>query len=272
MAVALFSILCVCAVNSGSALGQNVCESEEVKELVKRNTYLSSGKIPLLVTPLPKVKEDFLGIMLDQAESESRKIKPINFYEVMPAIYEIQNGVVVSEAVELDNENAAWIVAVGSNKSLYLLAGFPNPLSGFNQLTKDLGIKANSPDAALDIFDLFLKTARGQRFRSVVVADKMKLQSVALEDFRLRYPAVRRQEVFDRWWKGIPLNFKERLTFPKVQSEDDGFKITYYRYDRGRIREESLFIDTQGAVQEGASKVLYPEEPPLRREARRDNR
>lgn len=246
--------------NSASSFGQNICESEEIKEAVRRNAHLSSAvKIPLLVTALPKLKEDLIRIMIEEIGNESRKVQHIEFCEVMPAIYDIQNGIIVSETVELDNDSA-WIVATGLNRSTYLLAGFSSPHSSFNQLTKDLGIKVDNPETALEIFDLFLKTARGQQFRFAVVADKMKLQSIALEDFRLRYPIAKRQAAFDRWWKGVPLNLKERLISPKVRSEDNGFRITYYRYSKGSVLEESVFISNQAVVHDGASKVLYSEE------------
>jgi hypothetical protein len=120
---------------------------------------------------------------------------------------------------------------------------------------KDLSVRVDEPERALDVFDMFLKVARSRQFFSSVIGDAMQLQSVALQDFRLRFPESKRLAAFDKWWRAVPPSLKKAIAPPKVQTQGSNFVVSYYRYSKGALEKESVFISTDGSVTPQVPKV-----------------
>jgi hypothetical protein len=213
--------------------GQRAAPIREIEDTVRQSLKEKpEPNFPFLIIPLPKLKEDFIGIQTQGTPLGVRRVRQIDFYEVSPALYVTDGDRVISETFHLGG-NDVWVIGFGPDNSKYLLAGFENSLSGFNMLTKDLNIDIASPESALDVFDLFLKSAHGSQFRASIIPDEMHLQSLAIEDFRLRYPKATRRSKYDKWWSRVPLSLKKSLSFPKISRGFNGFEISYFQYDEG---------------------------------------
>ena len=213
---------------------------------------------PFVVAPVPKLKEDFIGIQLSSLSFQPRRVSVIEVYEIRPGLYLMDGDRVVAETLNL-GEDPHWLIAFGPDKSKYLLAGFEDPLVGFNKLIKDLDIGTVTKDSALNVFDLFLKTVHGYQFRASLIADEMHLQSLALQDFRLRYPTAKRKSEYNSWWARMPVSLKRALSAPKLSTDRNGFRISYFRYDTGRILQETVLVSPKGVVMLGTSVKRYPE-------------
>lgn len=141
--------------------------------------------------------------------------------------------------MELDNYRE-WLVAVNRSDVTYVLEGSTDPVAEFNGLVRDLHLQVVDANAALGIFDFFLKAARGEQFRSHVVADEMKLESVALEDWRTsdsdsqprkgERPSVHGGLVFRR--------AQRKRSSPLSQPASpvkNGFDVQYFFYSQGNL-------------------------------------
>jgi hypothetical protein len=232
------------------------CYPPEVIEAVGRLAKLRTAQVSWRVAARPRLEEELIG--LEQAShGENSEPRAIKFYEVSPAIYHVVKGKIVGVTVQLDDDSA-WVVGVGPEKALYRLAGFPDSVSDFNRLMRDSTIRVSGPETALEVFDVFLKVAHSHDFSSSVVGDVMQLQSIALQDFRLRLPESTRLAAYDRWWKAMPPKIRARIASPKVRSSESSFEVLYYRYAEGVLKEESVLISPEGAVTPNASsRTLY---------------
>jgi hypothetical protein len=231
------------------------CYPAEVKETVQNVLRLPpAARFQFRVSELPKLEEELMGI--EEATLGTNTVRPIKFYSVTPATYEVVNGRITSVTVELDRDSV-WLVAMGPDKSTYQLAGFPDPASGFNKLMSDIGIKVSETDAAMDVFELFVRLTRGPQSISEVIADTMQLRSVALQDFRLRLPELKRLAAFEEWWTEMPTTLKRKIVAPKLQLRENRFQVTYYRYVAGRISLETVLVNRDATVSPSTSKPLY---------------
>jgi hypothetical protein len=84
----------------------------------------------------------------------------------------------------------------------------------------------------------------------------MKLESVALEDFRLRLPAGQSRRAFDLWWHGISSATKKTITPPKLTRVADGYKVEYFSYGEGKLYGMRLTLHADGTVGDRQSKIL----------------
>jgi hypothetical protein len=141
-------------------------------------------------------------------------------------------------------------VALGAGEVAFPLNGFAESTAGFNKMMQSLRIKVSDTDTAHVVFDLFLRAARGEEIRSRVISDDMKLQSVALDDFRSRFPASKRRAAFDAWWRKMPTTTRSTLKPPQVYATAGGFEVKYVLYDHGALRQEKLKIYADGTVAE----------------------
>ena len=249
----LLAAILYCGASSVS--GQE-CYPQEVIDAVNTQAKLRTAQIPLMTTEQPRLEEKIVGLE-QKIHNENSEVRVLRFYEVTPKTYEIVNGRSVNTTVQLDNDSV-WIVGIGPNKEIYRLAGFSDSLSDFNRLMKDLQIRIKGTDHAVDVFDLFLRLTHSAKMFSSVVGDVMQLQSVALQDFRLRFPESKRVVEFNRWWKAMPASTKEIVAPPNVRVRGLSFEVIYYRYNQGRLGKESVTISTDGTVgRETTNVVVY---------------
>jgi hypothetical protein len=185
------------------------------------------------------------------------ELPPVDFYRVVPGAYEVKHDKVVSETVEVDTSHE-WPVAVErQNGRTLLLQGSSDPNSAFNSLAGDLDLKIPDSETALDVFDFYLKVALGQEFRTRVIGDDLKLESVALEDFRMRFPAQRRRAAFEQpWWKKVPAEIKRKIGPPTARPTTAAYEVRYFLYTQGNVSVHSLAMSRNAAVAEGQSKPL----------------
>jgi hypothetical protein len=205
---------------------------------------------PLQAIPLPTLRDDLITLTTERSNPAEMEVPQFTFYKVTSSIYQQKDGKVVSETVELDRDSE-WIVAIDShNDKTYLLEGFAYPIADFNRLAEYLHLQVADTGDALGVFDLFLKLARGQQFRSQVVGDEMKLESVALEDFRLRFSPATRRAAFNSWWTSVSTATKNGLRPPAAGPTKNGFEVRYSFYLRGNLSSRSLTISRNGTVSE----------------------
>lgn len=251
--VVFLAASCFCE-TSALVKGQE-CYPPEVTEVV-RSGVKRAAQIPLTVTELPKLKEKLI-CLVQENHGEKSEVPAVRLYEVTPATYEVVDGRIASVTVQLDDDSV-WIVGIGRNKTIYKLAGFSDSIQGFNRLIRDLAIKLERPDDALEIFDLFSRLAHSPEFFSSVVGDTMQLHSIVLQDFRLRSPESKRLAAYARWWKAMPPRVRKTIAPPNARSLGSDFEVSYYQYSQGALKKESVLISSDGAVTPGAtSRLLY---------------
>lgn len=241
---------------------QSSCADEQKQAAAKGvvRAQLHSD-LPLQVTQLPGLTDDVISLETNGlAHALGTNVHIVSFYKVVPSSYQLEGNKLVSETVELDNYRE-WLVAVNRNDVTYLLEGSTDPVAEFNSLARDLHLQVVDANAALGIFDFFLKAARGQQFRSHVVTDEMKLESVALEDFRLRFPTAKRRAAFSSWWAGVSENTKKTLSPPRASPLKNGFDVQYFFYSQGNLSSQRLTVNSDGTVAEGKSKIAVQGTP-----------
>jgi hypothetical protein len=258
------SLICL-ALLCPTGPGQNTCAEEQRQAAALGAVRAQShSDLPLEATLLPSLTDDVISLETKALpRALGAEVLIVSFYKLVPSTYQLEGSKIVGETVELDNYKE-WLVAVSRrNDVIYLLEGSTDPVSEFNRFARDLHLQVADPNAALGIFDFFLKAARGQQFRSHVVADEMKLESVALEDFRLRFPTSKRKAAFNSWWASVSDGTKKTLSPPKANPVKNGFEVRYFFYDLGNISSQTLTISTDGTVTEGKSKIIVSGNPGL---------
>lgn len=208
----------------------------------------SQADFPLRATWVPELGDDVIFLKTQGRLSLGTRVAPISFYRVTAAPYELRGNQIERQTVDLDKYDE-WLVAIDQESGeKYLLRGSRNPAAEFNRLMRRLQVRVSDGGAALGVFDLFLKAVEGEQVRSRVVGDRMKLQSVALEDFRLRFPAAQSRTAFSAWWKRIPTAELLALKPPQAQAVERGFAVRYTLYDQGSLRKETLKINADCTV------------------------
>jgi len=235
-------------------VAQDSAEIELIKQTVRK--YSGQIDLPLHVILTPKITEDLITTEQEQKETAEPLSLQMKFYEVIPAIYKVRDGKIVSETIELDKESR-WLLCIGPKQKIYPLSGFSDPVSGFNDLMGDLQLSVTSAEMALSIFDMFLKLGCRLEKRESILSDEMKLQMLALSDFRDRYSSRERQFAYKRWWNEIPPKFRLGIVPPGVSRDNDGYKVHYYYYSRGNLIVEVLSVTSLGKVRIVSSKTLF---------------
>lgn len=245
---------------SSNALAQK-CEANDqaFKDILQQQAKVPST-FTFRSTQVPSLEEGVLSLQVDVSKSSTPRVHEITVCEITPFTFQMQNGVVTGTAVELDTDSA-WLIGLGEDNKQFLLAGFADSLNGFNALINSLHIKVDNEDTARSVLDLYFRLAAGQAFRESVVVDEMQLQSLGLNDFRLRYSLPKAQVAYRRWWAGIGPKVKRQLQKPNVLRKQTGFEATYIRYAKGQIIRDSVTITSDGSVAIGPSKVLYVPSP-----------
>jgi hypothetical protein len=222
----------------------------------------SHSDLPLQAILLPSLTDDVISLeTTGLPHAIGTEVHLVSFYKVVPSSYQLEANKVVGETIEVDNYRE-WLVAVNRrNDATYLLEGSTDPINEFNRFARDLHLQVADANAALGIFDFFLKVVRGQEFRSRVVADEMKLESVALEDFRLRIPAAKRRAAFSSWWAGVSESTKKTLLPPIASPVKNGFYVQYFFYSQGNLSSQSLTVNSDGTIAEGKSKITVQGTP-----------
>jgi hypothetical protein len=244
--------------NACPVYAQDTTRVIEIENAVRQSMSENpKSTAPLLITRDLNLKEDFIAVQMPMSKFSERRVMLVDFYEVHTGVYFMDGDKVKGEYFEL-GEDRFWLIGFGPTNSQYLLAGFDDPVRGFNNLIRDLNVGTVTQDTVRDVFDLFLKTAFGNQFRTSLVADEMHLQALAVEDFRLRFASTRRKSEFDKWWMRLPRALKKSLSVPRVSSDAGGFKIDYFQYHLGRVLQETVFVRSNGTVVLGNTVVRYP--------------
>jgi hypothetical protein len=235
---------------------ENRCEDKRLKMAKDFVRERSGFQLPLHAALSPRLGDDIIYLLEKQETRTVAQLPSIQFYKVLPAMYELSDGKIISESVELDSERE-WLVAVDEQTNRkFLLYGSPNAVSDFNDLAKDLVLKVSDNDSALQVFDFYLKLAFGEQFRSHVVGDEMKLESVVLDDFRLRFQAANRRSEFERWWNRVPIKVKKAIAPPVSVPVEGGFEVRFFLFRGGELSAQRVIVAKNGTVAQGESKLL----------------
>ena len=241
-----------------SVCQQNCTEKAAEGIVVRAVRDGSNSQLPLQIARLPDLTDAVIALETKALVSPiGAEVHVVCFYRVEPSSYQLRENKVVGETVQLDNYSE-WLVAQDSfNDAVYVLEGAKDPTLEFNKLARDLRLKVPGAEAALSIFNFFLRVTQPQRLGAQAVHDDMELESVALTDFRLRFPAVKRRSAFNRWWGAVPGGVKSLLVPPKVKPANDDFVVQYFFYSKGNVSLRGLTIHADGTVAEGGSKTLF---------------
>ena len=217
----------------------------------------TNSLLPLRAARLPKLTDDVFSLVLrEQIIPSDITVNEIFFYRIEPVIYELMDGKVMAQAVEMDTESE-WIVATDSKGDrLFSLAGSVNPVMGFNSMIQMLGIKIEDEEVALDFFDLYIKVACGEKFRASVYHNEMLFQSVVMSDFWSRCPNQTNKKSFETWWKRHYMKIKDSLYPPSVKKCDDYFLIKFFNYSNSMIFSNCIKINRKGTVVVDESQQL----------------
>jgi hypothetical protein len=256
------SLVCI-VLSCPTGLCQGACADHQGKAAAVGAVQAQShSDLPLQAIPLPTLMDDVISLETKGLpRALGADVHVVSFYKVIPSSYQLEGNKVVGETIELDNYRE-WLVAISrGNGVVYLLEGSTDPITEFNRFARDLHLQVADQNAALGIFDFFLKVVRGQQFRSQVVTDEMKLESVALEDFRLRFPTAKRRARFSLWWAGVSESTKKALLPPKANPVKNGFNVQYFLYSQGNISSQNLTVNADGTVADGKPKVIVSGNP-----------
>ena len=228
------------------------CTRQEAESVGIVRKQVEDKKAPLVAERMSELTDEALDLRLPEGIS----IPTMFFYKVLYASHIVEGNKTIGRHVELDN-HSEWIVALDcKSDQTFLLEGAEDPVAEFNKLAQFLRLQANDTDAALDIFNFFLKVAWEQEFQSSVV-DEMRLESLALADFRMRLPRAQGRAAFNKWWNSIPEGVKSNLSYPKVTTMKNGaFEVHYFSYHEGTVSRRSVIVDRYGSVALGESKVI----------------
>lgn len=258
LATALLLITVAVSVAAQATKGQESCS--QVSEAMGAVNGQSGFRLPagahLRANPIPDLADDLIFLEAHGKPVPGARITPFCFYLVTLSPYFLNGHAIESVTVQID-ETGEWIAAVNTEtRATYLLVGSSDPIGGFNDLIKTLHLEVRDSEFALALFDSYLRLVRGQEFRSRVVPNDMKLESVALEDFRMRIPAPGSRAAFEKWWNNVPHSTRNGLTPPRVARLEDGFVVTYFFYDRGNLWKQTLHIGIDGTLNEEKAKRL----------------
>lgn len=252
------SLLITLVLASTSSVCQVSC-SEEMREVAVARAVReqASFDFPLEVTRLQDLTDTVIGLQTKALSNPiGADVHVVTFYRVAPSRYQVKDGKVIGETVELDDYHE-WVAASDNRTGVvYLLEGSPDPISEFNTLLTDLHLRVSDVEGALGIFYFYLKVVQTEQPNWRVVGDEMKLESVALVDFEKRFPAAKRKSAFDYWWNGLPGNVKKSLATPAPRTVKDGFDVHFFFYSGGVISDQILTVKNDATVTLGKPRVL----------------
>jgi hypothetical protein len=222
----------------------------------------SETTLDLRATPVPEFSDDLIFLETGGSPAPSEEIRTFCFYLVTVAPYRFADNDKVETGSIVVDSNPQWLVAYDSQDSeTYLLSGAKDPTAGFNRLIARLHLRVTSPALALDVFDSYLKMARGPDFRSRALGDDLKLESVALDFFRMHFPYPRSRSAFTAWWASISTTTKQSIKPPSAIALKNGFAVRFYFYDQGILWKQTTQIKIGGTVDEGKPEALTSPPP-----------
>lgn len=247
----VFLAIAVCVITGGvlNSVAQN--STREYIETALKLEF-SAESFPLLTHENAALKEEFIGL---QDDENWPLVKLIDFYEVTPGTYTIEDNRVVSSITR--PARAYWLVAVDREKNIYWLEGFADPVANFNRLIKKLGIRLKDASDAESLSISYLKVCNKDIIYSSMVVDELSLQRAAITDFRSRYSSKLSSARFNKWWRAVPSRIKRGLSGIKALRNGERFSVQYFRYDKERVFKDTIFIDHDGLVEIGDTSKVY---------------
>ena len=258
MSLVTVPFLIVVGLTCSRCYSQELCAEDTREASIARAVQKqSNSQLPLQVTQLPHLTDTVITLETrNLAHTIGAEVDVLCFYKVEPASYQLKDNKIVGQTVQLDNYSEWLVVLALGSGAIYTLEGSVNPTAEFNRLVKDLRLRVTDSDTALSIFNFFHVVTGKREWRPQVVGDEMQLESIALEDFRLRYPANERKVAFRHWWNGVSATIRTLLAPPKASPVKDHFEVQYFGYSEGSVSIRNVIINVDGTVAEGESKVL----------------
>ena len=226
---------------------QDPCLAEgRLKAVLEKARIHGTETGSLSLTTEPGLRERYISFELDF--HDRLIIQGVCAYKLTPEHFHFTGNSVPTMTVDLDSSEPELYVISSAHK-VYLLGGFATGSAEFNELMTDIGLDVDSAAKAMSVFDFFSLSVFGQDYRSRILGDNLKLLSVAAEDFRIRFPAVRRDEEFQKWWDSIKAR-RTAIAPPRAYLSGRRFEIKFDFYDLGSIRRRLVFVGLDGKVSE----------------------
>src|ERR1700680_2213112 len=211
------------------------CQDQELtKSIINAMQKDSKTTLTLRAVPVPELDDDLISLQEEAELKPEGKLSLFKLFKVTLAPYIISGGAVSMGSYAADSD-PEWLAATSCDTNqIFLLEGSTDWTGGFNRLIKTIHFKLTSTKGALELFDEYLKLARGQEFLHQVFRNDMNLERTALLDF-LRFPPEKRRAMFEAWWRAIPATVMQALEPPTPTETRRGFSVQFFFYDRGDI-------------------------------------
>jgi hypothetical protein len=202
---------------------------------------------PLDVSRLAKLRESTFFVQESIGPTQGSRVRNVEFFEVVPAGYEVADGKIVGRAVWLD-ANPVWLLAVDELTGTWFhLYGFADATRDFNRLVTMLGLTVRNEQQAVDLLRYYLRLVRTPEQYQAWVIDELELMEVARRDYADRYPAGQYAARFDQWWSRA-IAARRRAVWPSARRVSDRFDVEYSRYTQDDVRIERLSFRQDGTV------------------------
>jgi hypothetical protein len=199
------------------------------------------------VSAIPQLTTDLLSIETNQfPRAVGHVVSPVCFYEIELSTFQLEDGRVEAQLVELDR-GRSWVVAVANDGKTTILTGDGDETEAFNALIARLKVKVTKPDDSLAIVNAYLSIP-GKGRNNSALNDSMALEVRAIDDFRTRYPQKEARGKFDNWWKRF---LARNLTVHPMASKplESGFLVSYTSYDSGRVLANKITVHSNGSLE-----------------------
>jgi hypothetical protein len=233
------------------------CQDEEIMKsiLTAVRKDARDDHMDLRAVPMPELDDDLITLQQEPELKPEGKLSIFHVFKVTVALYRVSGGTVSMGTIVCDRD-PEWIAVTDSNTNrIFLLEGSTDWTGGFNRLVKTIHFQVTSSKGALDVFDEYLKLARGQEFRHQVFRNDMNLESAALLDF-LRFPPAKSRAMFEAWWRAIPAAVMQALEPPVATETSRGFSVEFFFYDWGDIYKETVSVGKDGTIIEGKPQIV----------------
>jgi len=198
------------------------------------------------------VNFEFFSRYRDAKALDHVQVACVEVYEVIPTGFHVEHNVIDSVGVDVDDD-PSWLVGYSCKTGeVFGLYGFAHPSDGFNGLMKLLDLKpVTDVDRALDTFHIYSRLIYPTG--ELVVNDELGLMHAALGYFRDRVKTGN----FEAFWRTCPQSIKRHIAPPSVLSIGQGFSVTFFTLNDGKIDENSLLISRDNQTSDVRSKTIF---------------
>lgn len=177
----------------------------------------------------------------------------VRVFELALQGHRLQNGNLVGLAVDLDGVSL-WRVGYDcATKAVLHLYGFADSTEGFNDLIRNLHLKVNSVDLALEVQSTFVKLTY-RNGNEDAIRNRLGLMKAALNNYGGRAS----EDAFLAFWAKCPIDVKRKIAPPSALPSGNGFTVTFFASTEEAVQRVSMFIEPDGRIRSLDCRAIYP--------------